>query len=201
MKKRLMILSVIALVLGGNQTAEAQNWRNAPQYHFGIRGGISGTTSMDDGGDGDNGTYDLWGPTFGVAFDTKVAKIPFYIETGLYYMNRGQKYDVWSLGDYTPSYATRYTENNHSLLVPALISYHAYTSRNVSIQPFTGPFFAYGFNDEEFDFGWRLGCGLNVQQFYVNLGVDFGLKDDFERHEGQVSSFFMTVGWNFLGKR
>lgn len=201
MKKMFLVSFAVALLAGGFQTASAQNWRNAPQYHFGIRGGISGTTSLDDGWDGDNGTYDLWAPTVGLAYDTKIAKIPFYVETGLYYMNRGQKYEVWSVGNY-PSTSERYTENNHSLLVPALISYHIYTGKNVSIQPFTGPYFAYGFNDEEFDFGWRIGCGLNVKQFYVNLGADLGLKDSFDSsHYGNVSSFFMTVGWNILGKR
>lgn len=198
MKKKFMILSAIALLAGGVQTASAQNWRYAPQYHFGIRAGIADTTPLESW-DGSN-TTDFWGPIVGVAFDTKVAKLPFYIETGAYVMNRGWKRESeWDGSSHYEHYS--HTENNSSLLIPALFSYHAYASKNVAIQPFMGPYYAWSFDKQEDDYGWRFGCGLSVKRFYVNMGFDLGIKDNFDSHEGRVSSFFMAVGWNFLGKR
>lgn len=189
MNKKFMILSAIALLVGGIQTTSAQNWRNAPQCHFGIRGGISSTNSFLESWGVDDGTNSLTAPTFGISFDTKIAKIPFYVETGLYYMNRGYKDD-----DENNSYKVSQEEcDNHSLLVPALISYHAYVGKNVALQPFFGPFISYGFDEEEFDCGWRLGCGISVKKFYANFGFDLCVIT--------VGSIFATVGWNFLGNR
>lgn len=202
MKKQFMKLAVVALLLGGAQTADAQNWRNAPQSHFGIRAGFSDTNTLADDWDGDYSSKDLFGPMFGVAFDTKIAKLPFYFETGAYFMNRGQKYSIDDWENERPSHhRTTYTENNNSIVLPAMVSYHAYINKEMSFQPFMGPFVSFGLEDSETDYGLRMGCGFNVKQFYVNMGMDIGLRNDFETHEGHVSSFFMTVGWNFLGKR
>lgn len=199
MKKelRIYVMACLLLLIGGVQV-KAQNWRNAPQFHFGVRAGFSVTNIAEDWW-GDQDGNNLVAPMAGIAFDTKVAKIPFYVETGLYYMNRGYKYDnVWVGGEYR---VTRETENNHSFLVPALISYHAYINKDMSFQPFMGPYISYGFDNEEFDCGWRIGCGFNVKQFYINMGCDLGIKDDFDDQWGRTNSFFMTVGWNFLGKK
>ena len=200
MKKKFMNLAVLAILLGGVQTASAQNWVNAPQTHLGVRAGISDTYTLADDWDGDYCSKDLVGPVLGVAFDTKIAKLPFYIETGAYYMNRGQKYKVDGYHDYYGPSST-WTENNNSVLIPVLFSYHAYINPTMSFQPFMGPFVSFGLEDDEVDYGVRMGCGFNVKQFYVNMGLDVGLRSDFDTHEGNVSSFFMTIGWNFLGKR
>ena len=199
MKKALRI-SVMAwlLLMFGNVQLKAQNWRNAPQFHFGVRAGVSVSNQVLDWWDDNNGDA-LVAPMAGFAFDTKVAKIPFYVETGLYYMNRGFRYDDILVGG---SYkVSRKTENNHSFLVPALISYHAYINKNMSFQPFMGPYVSYGFGNEELDYGWRFGCGFNAKQLYVNMGFDLGIKDNFHDPCGRTSDFFVTVGWNFLGER
>lgn len=200
MKKEILNFVLVAALLVSAQNMAAQNWLNAPKSHFGIRAGIAATNTLADDWDGDYGSTDLISPMAGIAYDTRIAKIPFYVETGLYFLDRGQKYKIDRNG-YHHSYATTERESNFSMLVPAVISYHAYTGKNISIQPFMGPYLAYGFSDEEIDYGWRLGCGLNIKQFYVNMGYDIGLKDDFDTHEGHVSTAFITVGWNFLGKR
>lgn len=199
MKKALVVcmMAWLLLFVGGVQV-KAQNWRNAPQFHFGVRAGISVSNQVLDWWDDNDGDV-LVAPMTGVAFDTKIAKIPFYVETGLYYMNRGFKYgEVWTDG---PHKVTRGTEDNHSFLVPALISYHAYINKNMSFQPFMGPYLSYGFGNEELDYGWRFGCGFNAQQLYVNMGFDLGIKDNFDNPWGRTSAFFVTVGWNILGKR
>lgn len=191
--------AAVLLLAATAQTAQAQRWRDAPRFHLGVRAGVSTTAPLElwDGGDSE----ELTAPMAGVAFDTRVANIPFYIETGVYYMNRGCKTTGREYSDNIPhSYA--YTQNFHSLLIPALISYHAYVADKVSLQPFMGPFVALSLSsDETGDYGWRFGCGINVKQIYASVGFDLGLKDNFYFHEGNVSSLFVTVGWNFIGKR
>lgn len=203
MKKKIVaLMAVVALLIGGVQTAIAQNWLNAPQYHLGVRVGFSDTQALADNWDGDNGSTDKFGPMAGVAFDTKIAQLPFYIETGAYFMNRGLKYtaDYWNENHQYHRHVS-WSEDNNSLLIPVMLSYHAYINKTMALQPFFGPYVAFGFEDDATDYGLRMGCGFNVKQFYVNMGLDFGLRSDFNTHEGEVSSAFMTVGWNFLGKR
>ena len=62
----------------------------------------------------------------------------------------------------------------------------------MSIQPFMGPFLAYGFDEDEIDFGCRMGVGFNKKHLYINCGYDisgnYGVDED---------SFFVSVGYNF----
>jgi hypothetical protein len=52
---------------------------------------------------------------------------------------------------------------------------------------------------KRFDGGLRIGCGLEYQMLYAELGFDFGLanigKDDFSSTRTQ--GFFVNVGVNF----
>ena len=200
MKLTLMKTAAAVLLLAATtQNAVAQRWRDAPRFHLGVRAGVSTTVPLESWDGSDSG--ELTAPMAGVAFDTRVATIPFYIETGIYYMNRGcQTSGRVYYGNTAHSYT--YTENNHSLLIPALISYHAYVADKVSLQPFMGPYVTLSMNSNETgDYGWRFGCGINVKQIYANVGFDLGLKNNFYFHEGNVSSLFVNVGWNFIGKK
>ena len=83
------------------------------------------------------------------------------------------------------------SDDNHSILSPALLSYHIPLAKDMSLQPFMGPFLAYGFSDGE-DFGWRMGVGFSKKNFYVNCGYDisgnYGVDED---------ALFVSVGYNF----
>ena len=37
--------------------------------------------------------------------------------------------------------------DNHSVMVPLLMSYHLYLTDNMAVQPFVGPYVEYGFDD------------------------------------------------------
>ncbi len=192
MKRQTIALLLAALALGISKPASAQKWADAPQYHIGVRAGLIGSIPLQSDWDGHDGTRSLWSPSIGVSVDTRICKLPFYIESGLYWMDRGYRYG--RRGNTT-------TEHNYSLLLPALLSYHAYTSTQVSLQPFMGPYLAYGLNYREPDYGWRMGVGVNVRDFYANVGFDLGLRDNFDHGDGNVSSVFVTFGWNIVGKR
>lgn len=163
-----MIFTLTLLLLIGN-SVKAQKWANAPKVILGVRGGITFAPT-----DWDGSNIEVF-PTAGLAASFSIAKLPFYIETGLYYTNR--YYSDW---------------DNHSILSPALLSYHIHLKKNMSIQPFMGPFLAYGFDEDEIDFGCRMGVGFNKKHLYINCGDDisgnYGVDED---------AFFVSVGYNF----
>ena len=157
-------------------------YKNAPKMHIGVRGGITFST-MDYGN-----AEVLTTPYGGLAVDFKVAKLPIYVETGAYYMDKGCRYEWW--GDHKD-----YTDHNHSIFIPAVASYHFYIGKNMTLQPFTGFYTSYGIDYEKLDFGIREGVAFTYNQFYTNLGVNAGLveQDGDEEH----ASIFLTVGVNF----
>lgn len=157
-------------------------YKNAPKMHIGVRGGITFSTM-----DYSNAEV-LTAPYGGLAVDFKVAKLPIYVETGAYYMDKGCRYDWWD--DHKD-----YTDHNHSIFIPAVASYHFYIGKNMTLQPFTGFYTSYGIDYEKLDFGIREGVAFTYNQFYTNLGVNAGLveQDGDEEH----ASIFLTVGVNF----
>lgn len=53
-----------------------------------------------------------------------------------------------------------------------------------------------------------MGCGVNYKQVNLNFGLDLGLRDNLFENEhgyyekdGNLTSLFVTLGWNFLGNR
>ena len=133
---------------------------------------------------------------------------PLYLETGLSYIEKGGKGGL--NGSY--SYGLNYLE------VPFLIKYQHNFDRLTSIQPFAGVYCATGvggkikekdqrltqssFSDDafkRFDGGVRIGCGLQFDHLYAELGYDIGLtnvsRDDF--NTAHTGCFFANVGVNF----
>lgn len=150
------------------------------RFHMGIRGSVTISDMSRTG-------TSLVFPSGGIAADFKIAPIPLYLETGLYYMNKG--------------YSTaRVNVSDHSLVMPLLASYHiaVRSDKKMSIQPFCGPFVSYGFNSEEVDYGVRVGCGWNFGRLYANAGYDFGLRDF---KEGYCNAAFITIGFNWAGAK
>lgn len=201
MKKGMMLKGMVCLAFltGALQTVNAQNSEDAPKYHLGVRLGYAETNVRHDfhlDGHSDRNCQSFMG---GVNFDVRLNSKPLYLETGLYGSNRGVDVRDGS---------RRYTQYNFSLLVPALISYHFYPTYNLGINPFAGPFAAYNFGFEKVDYGLRLGVGVNYKQVGLNFGVDWGMRDNlfynkegYYENDGNLFSFFVTLGWNFLGNR
>ena len=158
-----------------------------PKGHFGIRAAYTSNTLTCYGEKSEAKSF----VSGGLAADFRVASIPLYLETGAYYINRGYKgfeydgrYGI-SEGEY----------DNHSVMVPLLMSYHLYFTDNMAIQPFVGPFVEYGIDAEEVSAGIRAGVGYNFGRLYVNVGYDFGFNIDDKKN----NTFFATIGFNFAG--
>lgn len=169
MKKISKTIFTFALLLIMGNSAFAQKWANAPKVIIGVRGGITLAPTDWDG----SGTEVA--PTAGVAASFRIAQLPFYVETGLYYTNRFV-----------------YDWDNHSLLSPALLSYHIPLKKDLSLQPFMGPFLAYGFDEDDVDLGWRMGVGLSKKKFYINCGYDISASNGVDE-----DALFVSVGYNF----
>lgn len=113
---------------------------------------------------------------------------PVFLESGLYYTERGAKKGKVSL-----SY--------NNLEIPFVVKYGLKVSDDIAILPFLGPYFSYAISGKykstekgaEFDFGafdekkWaglkranmgiKLGCGAEYNNLYLELGYQFGITD------------------------
>ena len=172
-------------------TASAQIVKNLeyPKAHFGIRAAFT-SNSVRTGDDFyDNHSKAKTFVSGGLALDFRVASIPLYLETGMYYMSKGYKHDEpGSSNDYW----------NHSVIMPLLMSYHLYFTDNMAIQPFVGPYVGYGCDKDDegrVDYGIRAGLGWNFGRLYVNAGYDFGFEVDGYKN----NTVFATIGFNFAG--
>lgn len=183
MKKELRIIALAMFSVVALQASAKfyPAYKNAPQMHIGARAGVTFSFM-----DYDNDEV-LVAPYGGFAIDFKVAKFPLYIETGGYYMDKGCRYYWFNNNDIT--------EHNHSILVPAVASYHFYIGKNMTLQPFTGFYTAYGFDYEKLDFGLREGVAFTYNNFYTNMGINAGVVE--QDGDQEHVSLFLTVGVNF----
>ena len=137
---------------------------------------------------------------------------PVFLESGLYYTQRGGKNGSLK------------AELN-CLEIPVLIKYGFKATEDIAVLPFIGPYFAYGIAGEtEYevvdavtgkstkekersyknllnhnDMGFKLGCGLEYNMLYLEVAYQFGLhniadNDDNTIHANQVS---INLGVNF----
>lgn len=134
---------------------------------------------------------------------------PVYLETGLYYTEKGGKGHVDG---------KKFTYDRNYFEMPILIKYKYDIDGDMSVQPFAGGYLAMGvggkvknFGDREttssfsndyfkrFDGGLRLGCGFEYQIIYAELAYEFGLTNichsDFESSHN--SCLYINCGVNF----
>ena len=222
--KQYFRLVLVAFLLAGSLTATARfngNNREAPAFYAGLRAGVGASMyyNLDD-------PVGLGTPVGGLALGIKVASFPLYVETGAYYMDMGTRFKdrrwyYWDresyysgryhdYDDHSHAYGRRYDEDrykyklrNQSVMVPLVATYHLYAGEKIVIQPFTGFYGSYGFDNEKMDFGLREGVGVTFGHFYVGLGMNIGLveqkleTDEAIVRDGLHASAFLTLGINF----
>ena len=134
---------------------------------------------------------------------------PVYFETGVYYIEKGGE------GRYDDA---KFTYNLNYLEVPLLMKFRIGVDRGFSIQPFAGGYLSAGvggqikdfghrqafgsFSKEgfkRFDGGLRLGCGMQIDMFYAEVGYDIGLSNISQDYfdNTRTGSLFATIGVNF----
>ena len=188
---QLLIVIVVMLAVSLNVNAQfkkKENNRVPDRFHMGIRAGYS--QSVGD-------VEDIVFIQGGIGVDFQVAPVPLFLETGLFYMNKGQI--DWDGMD-----------EDHYGYVPLLLSYHINIGPNLFLQPFFGGIAGYLGTTEEFDAGIRTGLGFNFGRLYANVGYDFGLveqkrkynySNDGHPNDWKNNTFFVTVGFNWAGSR
>jgi len=135
---------------------------------------------------------------------------PIFLESGLYYTQRGAKKNK-----------NTYSDLNY-LEIPVLLKYGIQATDDIAVLPFVGPTFALGisgkskagdgidkensFGSDKFkraDVGFKLGCGAEYNKLYLEAGYQFGISniadwkdgaDDASVHNG---AFFVNLGVNF----
>lgn len=136
---------------------------------------------------------------------------PLYLESGLYYIEKGGKGNVG--GD-------KFTYNLNYLEMPVVLKYQIDIDRYCAIEPFLGGYAAVGvggkikdfgeraaynsFSDNPYSFrrmdaGLRTGCGIQCDMFYAELSYDLGLanicNDDFDTSKN--GALMLTLGLTF----
>ena len=178
-------------------------------YYVGLRVGMNASHVNSDSPLLDGSSMKS-GLNIGIAAGTQLTyRAPLFIESGLYYSQKGGKSDSGS-GKFT--YDLNYLE------VPVIIKYKHFVGNQTSIQPYAGGYLAvatdgqiknYGtrtafssYDDgyfNRFDGGLKIGCGVGYNMLYLDASYDIGLanigQDNFDdTHNG---CFTINVGVNF----
>ena len=175
--------------------------------YYGIRLGINFAGISGDYVDLDTKTGMNLGGVVGLRLSDTT---PVFLESGLYYTERGAKKDKAKIG-------LTYLE------LPILIKYGVQVSDDIAVLPYIGPYFSYGFagkhkipadmNDGEsysrssykrfnhWDMGFKIGCGAEYNKLYAELGYQFGVaniakenQDDLDAHG---HALYLNLGVNF----
>lgn len=199
MKK--VVLLLIAFATSVIVNAQIVKNLEYPKFHFGIRAAMTVNTQSYDGFPSSSksnksyktGVESMLFASGGLAADFRLAPIPIYLETGVYYVNRGAE-TVYNNKSNT-------VDSDHTIMVPILASYHLYFTKDMALQPFTGPYVEYGFDSETVNYGVRAGIGFNYRRLYVNTGYDYGFNKikGYNNAEYTNGTAFMTIGFNFVG--
>ena len=178
-------------------------------YYVGLRVGLNASHVNSDSPLLDGSSMKS-GLNIGIAAGTQLTyRAPLFIESGLYYSQKGGKSDSGS-GKFT--YDLNYLE------VPVIIKYKHFVGNQTSIQPYAGGYLAvatdgqiknYGtrtafssYDDgyfNRFDGGLKIGCGVGYNMLYLDASYDIGLanigQDNFDdTHNG---CFTINLGVNF----
>ena len=173
--------------------------------YYGVRIGMTGATLSGDAVE----VKDLGskvGLTLAGIIGLHISKTaPVFLESGLYYTERGAKKDKNKIG-------LTYLE------LPVLIKYGIQATDDIAVLPYIGPYFSYGFAGKyknkalgisessydtfkHLDMGIKIGCGAEYNKLYAELGYQFGIaniaKENAADLDAKGHALFVNVGVNF----
>ena len=204
MKK--ILVSIMAMLVAAPSFAQFSSGGfelDKESVYYGVRLGMTSATLT-----GDADVDSKIGMTLGGVLGLRLSgSTPVFLESGLYYTERGAK-DV----------------GYNNLEIPLLIKYGIQASDNIAILPFVGPYFSYAFSGKTkimgadgkktkvgtFDekkwtglkranMGFKIGCGAEYNKLYLEIGYQLGVTniskdDDLSIHSGAL---FANFGVNF----
>jgi len=211
MKK--IFTAIVAMVLAAPAFAQFSSGGfelDKQNLYYGVRLGL---TVADLSGDlsGDAETDAKVGMTLGGVVGLRVSQsTPLFLESGLYYTERGAKDVGYS-----------------NLEIPLLIKYGIKATDDIAILPFVGPYFAracwgktkqpkldgtgsekVGSFDEKkavtgglkrLNMGFKVGCAAEYNKLYLEVGYQFGVSNIAKADDLTIRSnaFFANFGVNF----
>lgn len=211
MNRILTLLLIVALATPSfaqfNGSSRSRFNHSNTQHYYGLRLGINSAVMNSDQVDLDMNARA--GLAFGAVYGLQLANsTPLWLEAGLMYSEKGGKTNI--MGEKVTCRLT-YLE------LPVVVKYGFDVADDFYIQPFLGGYFALGVGGKVKDYrtrnsessfdrvnrpdaGIRLGCGLEYQMFYAEVGFDFGLvninkRNDFDAVRNQA--LFCNIGINF----
>lgn len=216
MKKAL--LAVMSLIMTVTSSAQQYVYPLNPEYteshniYYGLRLGLTLSTVNSDDDELDGGGVRP-GLNVGAVIGFQLSQAaPVYLETGLYYTEKGGK------GYYE---GRKFTYDLDYLELPIIAKYK-FGLDGFSMQPFLGGYMAVGVGGKvkdygtsaddrvvyssfsskffkRFDGGIRIGCGIEYQMIYADIAYDFGLynicHDDFD--SSHTGCFYINIGVDF----
>ena len=199
MKK--LLVSIVAALMAAPAFAQYSSGGfelDKENLYYGVR---FGGTLASVGGDVSVGTKA--GLTLAGVIGLRVShSSPVFLESGLYYTQRGAKED-------------NITITHDNLEIPILVKYGIKATDEIAVLPFIGPYFAYAVSSEykykgetvpkdQFrpnrnNMGFKLGCGAEFNKIYAEIGYQFGVtnfvdSDDITAHN---NALFLNLGLNF----
>ena len=208
-----LVLSVPAFAQYGRPSYYGEQSRGRAmvqhEVYYGLRLGVGFATVNADDKKLDGGSLKA-GLDVGAVIGVQLGyRSPLFFEAGLLYIEKGGK---GSLDGKKFTYSLDYME------LPLVLKYRIDMDGMFSIQPFLGGYIALGvggkikdfgnraayssFDDDafkRFDGGIRIGCGVQYDFLYAELGYDFGLAnishDYFD--SSHTGTLFATIGANF----
>lgn len=212
MKKFLVaIMAVLMAAPSVAQTGSGGFTFSESSVYYGLRLGVNFAGIGGDYGDHiDLGTKT--GMNLGAVVGLRLSETtPVFLESGLYYTERGAKKDKAKVG-------LTYFE------VPLLIKYGIQATDDIAVLPYVGPYFSYGIagkfkNPSEidengngynrssykrfkhWDMGFKVGCGAEYNKLYAELGYQFGVANIAKENPADLDAsghaLYFNIGVNF----
>lgn len=172
---------------------------NEESLYWGARFGITGASL--------NGDLDLGmkaGMTLAGVVGLRLSEsTPVFLESGLYYTERGGKKDDVRVG-------------YNNLDIPFLIKYGIQGTDEIAILPFVGPYFSYAFSGKwkvgdnsgstfrgdglkHMNMGFKFGVGAEYNNLYLELGYQLGVTNvsRVDKISAHSNALFANFGVNF----
>ncbi|MDE6354685.1 MAG: PorT family protein [Prevotella sp.] len=193
----------------GRTQASMPGYADERNIYYGLRLGMGISTVNSDDSDLDGGSSQTGLNLGAVAGFQLSPSAPVYLETGLFYTEKGGKGYVDN---------SKFTYDLNYLEIPIIVKYRYSIDDSFSVQPFAGGYIAFGvggkvknYSEREtsssfsenyfkrFDGGLKIGCGAEYQMIYAELAYDWGLANichsDFDT--SRTGCFYINCGVNF----
>ncbi len=200
MKK--LLTTIMVACFAASSFAQYESGDVSIQKYYGLRMGVNvASLSGEDNPNMDSRTSFNLGFVMGLRISDTT---PIFLESGLYYTERGAKKEKKTIG-------LTYLE------IPILVKYGFSPTDDVHVLPYIGPAFSYGFAGKtkdpvtqynessykdgynHFDVGVKLGCGVEWSLLYLEAGYQVGIaniaKGEYNTIHG--NAFFVNFGLNF----